>query len=221
MSNVRPIFSNVRGQVERQAGKQIVQAMRDRTPTLIGINKALRKLKCTLKNPLEWNDCDNTSFYIPNRNWYVTGLTCQNYNALIIISKGKMLGMDREGGKHHAVHIRRYWDFLFGEDGWERKEVQEAAEKGLALEWAIKKADWLQQYASDQYKGNPYPTRQTLQHYIDAKFDPHTWGDHGYVYSDEPYAVAQGIVRRLVELDCIMIDAEGTLQELTERMEEE
>jgi hypothetical protein len=119
----------------------------------------------------EWNDCDNTLFYIPHDTkqiWCATGQTTRY-----------MFIMD-----DRRFHVRRYWDTVAPtDDKWDIQDRAKYNRKGF--EYAVQMADWLTENWSDNLLDNRYVRRPDRQWWADKDYEPQ-YGDcrdDGYVLS--------------------------------------
>lgn len=162
---------------EAFVGQKLLENLDD----ILAVHTMLVKYGCddNQHRQYEWNDGDNNLFYIPtgDETKKVWCATSQNTRYMFIMNCVAELGVTQ-------IHVRRYWDPIKEpHDKWDRKEREEYHEKGYPL--AVKNADWLKQYFSDNLLGNQYVDRPDLQWWKEHKYDPQ-YGDcrdRGYVMS--------------------------------------
>ena len=150
----------------------------------------------------EWNDGDNRLFYLPtgDETKKVWCSTSQNMRYMFIMNWNPELGVTQ-------IHVRRYWDPIKEpHDKWDREEREEYRKKGYPL--AVKNADWLKQYFSDNLLDNRYVDRPDLQWWKEHKYDPQ-YGDcrdRGYVMSMRIASIGYGERARVDRAIFVMSD---------------
>ncbi len=129
------------------------------------IVETLKEKGFTEDNPHDFNDMDNTLFYIPHETKLIFCVTSQNTRYIYILDG-------------HKFHIRWYYaEYNFdGEEGNWRRDDDEANYKKHGIREAIASAAWLNEEWSDCLPDNPYPRRLSLQALKDCDFKP-CYGD--------------------------------------------
>lgn len=189
--------------LEWAVGAFVGQKLLENLDDILTVHDILVKHGCTDddQRQYEWNDGDNHLFYVPtgDETLKVWCATSQNMRYMFIMN------CNDEGVTE--IHVRRYWDPIQEpHDKWGREEREEYKKKGYPL--AVKNADWLQQYFSDNLLGNQYVQRPDLQWWKDHKFDPE-YGDcrdDGYVMSMRIASIGYGERARVDRAIFVMPD---------------
>lgn len=181
-------------------GRRVVNAL----PRLELIHAKLVELGITEEKANEFNDGENTVFYIPapvkeepvhdghddpleepsepfDRSKRIVVSTSQNLHFIAVWSPPLVT----ECMSVYDFHLRRWWQGWSVEDEWDEETDLEYKDGGIVH--AIQHADWLTQYYHDCYPENKYPDRYSLQWYKDHNFEME-YGDcrdGGYVGSLE------------------------------------
>lgn len=159
-------------------------------PEFERIYKELVDKKITRKNKIDFNDADDTVFYLPCKTKRVFVHTGQNFNFIYVWDKDRSPGFRR-------LHIRQFYDvYDIKADPEYLKEEEDLFKKKVAkggYKQAIIEAQGITETWADDYKGNPYPFRYSLKHYIDNDFEM-KYGDardYGYIASWEEFGASK------------------------------
>lgn len=149
--------------LEWTVDKYVQNKVEANLPDIMFIHEKLKEHSHTEKNPYIYNDLDNKLFYFPHDSKKVFAMTSQNFNFLVIYEEsGTAL-------KKRKLHIRRYWDRFDKNDKFRQEEDKECRKKGM--NYAITRADWINENYSDNVPGNMYVDRPDLQWFKYKKFD--------------------------------------------------
>jgi hypothetical protein len=188
-------FQHLYWWLERAIGRQLYETT---IPSAEKLYALLKAGEYSEELTFDFNDADNTAFFIPHPALKIVGLTDQNRNYLLIWSTA------------HDFHIRRYWDEWSDEHDYE--PVTSTAE-------AVGAAERLAEYSDVGH--NYYPHRPSLAWFKEQKFKPRyrDGRDLGYIISTSynPVGTPRAVdPYSLIELKIAILDMECAITELEE-----
>jgi len=175
--------------------------------------KRIYKFLSTHKKEHEFNDLDNSMYFVKAKDKDVFVLTDQNTNLLFIQTKG-------------FLHCRRFWqlhtEHFDPKDKYDAKELEEYKKKGI--EAAIDKAEWICERYSDAINGEQYVRRPSLDWFKECDFEPkyEDCRDVGYVFTINTRPMfehdekIEGALRSVYEIENALLNVSGAIAEIDE-----